>query len=931
MDERRATRERQDLKHHVFCFLCLLNISSVVIPVTGFALKTCKISYDIAKCDKCGLTKVPLDIPPAVKGFDLSFNSISTIKTSDFKDFFVLAWLSLSSNFISQIDNGAFSDLVSLKRLNLNNNKLVQLGEDVFNGLSNLTELRIIGNRIKVVGATSFRPLLPNLQELYIKNNHFTSFHSWELTNSSVGLKYLDVSQNPIKIFQITADVLPNLTWLNISGSSVTHQMRWDVKNKTYLGRVSTVDMTGVQMALDDIKLLLQTVNSSLTTLSMNAIKHNCAALINISCSIPTLSSLQFRKYKIKHVGSDLFKLCVNLTQLDLAYNQIENISDNTFRSLQRLRFLSLSHNRLSSVPAATRNLSALAELDLSSNRISQLECDDFANQTKLRQLNLYLNSITVLKECVFKDLVQLQVLKLQSNRLSKLNGAFKELSSFHLTNLRQLQLNNNTLTTIESGEFTGLQSLQNLTLHDNQIGKLEKGCFTGLGNLTLILFQKNEIKEDSLIPGVFNDLINLKRLDFRENKIKYDSDSALKDPPFSQLSHLEKFALPSQHRRLKAQLPRNFLQGLKNLKNLDIGNAQLVSLHKDTFTYTPQLERLDISSNEFLDFSDQLFSPIPNLKSLYISRTSLSSLDFLIDANLTKLSFLQARKNQYSIIREEVIRSVPALVYLDLQGNSFTCDCDNSFFLQWIEKSQTQVYDAYSFACNYPAKLKGEKLLSIDVRSCSVDIAFICYISTTSAILLFMVVSYTYHFLRWHLVYAYYLFLALLTDKKHKNKQVPNQYDAFISYNTHDEPWIIEELLPKLEGEQGWRLCLHHRDFEPGKPIIDNITDAIYGSRKTICVISRRYLESEWCSREIQVASFRLFDEQKDVLILIFLEEIPTCELSPYFRMRKLLKKRTYLSWQRAEKHPALFWEKLRQALRTGEDHGEGVLQVAV
>ncbi|GLD69162.1 uncharacterized protein AKAME5_002047500 [Lates japonicus] len=189
------------------------------------------------------------------------------------------------------------------------------------------------------------------------------------------------------------------------------------------------------------------------------------------------------------------------------------------------------------------------------------------------------------------------------------------------------------------------------------------------------------------------------------------------------------------------------------------------------------------------------------------------------------------------------------------------------------------------------------------------------------SPLLLFMVVSFTLHVLRWHLVYAYYLFLAFLFDTKQKNKQAPNQYDAFISYNTHDEPWVIRELLPKLEGEQGWKLCLHHRDFEPGKPIIDNITDAIYGSRKTICVISRRYLESEWCSREIQVASFRLFDEQKDVLILVFLEEIPTSHLSPYYRMRKLLKKRTYLSWPRAGENTEIFWEKLRQALKTRED----------
>ncbi|KAJ0063841.1 hypothetical protein NL108_012526, partial [Boleophthalmus pectinirostris] len=38
-------------------------------------------------------------------------------------------------------------------------------------------------------------------------------------------------------------------------------------------------------------------------------------------------------------------------------------------------------------------------------------------------------------------------------------------------------------------------------------------------------------------------------------------------------------------------------------------------------------------------------------------------------------------------------------------------------------------------------------------------------------------------------------------------------------------------------------------------KPIVENIADAIYGSRKTICVISRRYLQSEWCSKEMQLA----------------------------------------------------------------------------
>ncbi|KAF3836252.1 hypothetical protein F7725_028810 [Dissostichus mawsoni] len=113
---------------------------------------------------------------------------------------------------------------------------------------------------------------------------------------------------------------------------------------------------------------------------------------------------------------------------------------------------------------------------------------------------------------------------------------------------------------------------------------------------------------------------------------------------------------------------------------------------------------------------------------------------------------------------------------------------------------------------------LKGKKLLDLDVRACTVDIEFIYFITTTCTLLLFMVVTFTYHFLRWQLSYAYYIFLALLFDTKYKNKQAPNQYDAFISYNTHDEPWVIKELVPKLEEEQGFRLCLNHRDFEPGE-----------------------------------------------------------------------------------------------------------------
>ncbi|KAE8279675.1 Toll-like receptor 13 Precursor [Larimichthys crocea] len=924
----------------------LLNIDNVVVPVRGFSLRSCRISYSTAICAKSrpSLKAVPKDIPPTVTGLDLSLNKITKIQGSDFKNLPLLTQLEIDRNMISQIDTGAFANLISLKNLNLNNNKLHELRADLFDGLGNLTELRIRSNGIKVVASTAFKSLtslklldisfnrlnhltnvhaiiqhLPNLKDLSIYGNGFTTFNSWELTNSSLGLTSLDVSQNPFGVFNITTDIFPDLTRFNIGGFHSKQHMKWEVRNTTFPSRVSTLDISGLELAFGHMKTFLESVNSSLISMRMNSMKYNLTALINVSCTIPTMSTLQLRRNKLHFIRSNLFKLCINVTELDLAESRIKNIHDEAFASMQGLKILTLSRNALHSVPAATKYIPTLEELDLSKNNITTLGCQDFANMTKLKHLRLFNNFISALNDCVFKDLIQLQVLKLQGNHICKFGGAFKKPN---LPNLTQLRLNGNGLTTIQSEAFNGLQSLQMLSLHENKIKNLEDGCFIGLTDLTDLQLQSNNINQSVIRQEVFNHLTNLRRLDLRTNHIRYNYSSAMPNPPFSKLSHLQILAIPGQHRRGKSLLPSNLLQGLTNLLVFNTRNTQLLSLSKDMFNHTPQLQILDISSNDIVDLSPELFFPIQNLKSLYISRISLRSLDFLKDAGLTKLEFIQARKNAFSVLSEDEMDPLKALVYLDLQGNSFTCDCDNAWFINWTENSnKTQVFDAYNFECNYPPDLKGMKLLDFDIRFCKVSTDFICFVSTTCMVLLFMVVSFTYHFLRWQLTYAYYYFLALLFNSKNQNRQAANLYDAFISYNTHDEPWVIQELLPKLEGEQGWRLCLHHRDFEPGKPIIENITDAIYASRKTICVISRRYLESEWCSREIQVASFRLFDERKDVLILVFLEEIPTYEMSPHHRMRKLLKRQTYLSWPEGREHTEVFWEKLRKALRAEEE----------
>lgn len=56
--------------------------------------------------------------------------------------------------------------------------------------------------------------------------------------------------------------------------------------------------------------------------------------------------------------------------------------------------------------------------------------------------------------------------------------------------------------------------------------------------------------------------------------------------------------------------------------------------------------------------------------------------------------------------------------------------------------------------------------------------------------------------------------------------------FDLFVSHCRQDQGWVLEELLPTLEGflpaGLGLRLCLPGRDFEPGKDVVDNVADSM-------------------------------------------------------------------------------------------------------
>jgi hypothetical protein len=83
--------------------------------------------------------------------------------------------------------------------------------------------------------------------------------------------------------------------------------------------------------------------------------------------------------------------------------------------------------------------------------------------------------------------------------------------------------------------------------------------------------------------------------------------------------------------------------------------------------------------------------------------------------------------------------------------------------------------------------------------------------------------------------------------------------YDAFLSYcqsDPDDRAWVTGTLVPYLEGA-GLKLCLEDRDFQFGRPKLDEIDRAVTTSRYTLTVFTPAYLASAWADYQSVLAAY--------------------------------------------------------------------------
>ncbi len=318
-----------------------------------------------------------------------------------------------------------------------------------------------------------------------------------------------------------------------------------------------------------------------------------------------------------------------------------------------------------------------------------------------------------------------------------------------------------------------------------------------------------------------------------------------------------------------------------------------------------------------------------PNLAIMFHNLTKLQTLIlkncrmFFLDGSLTKdlkaLRSLELTPKDNVNILQNLVEHLTNLKYLHLLNLGLYCNCDNAWLVSWAKDNRKVQVAMFSpsmkeLQCLTENGINHLNFLDYSKVNCSFDIEFVFFTSTSAFLCVFIIVVLSYKFAGQYIAPFYHIASGWFREALRVNRKHQYRYDVFVSYSSKDEHWVIEELLPNLErrGPPFLHLCLHSRDFQLGQDIVENITDSIYASRQTLCLVSHNYLGSNWCSLEMQLATYRLQVEHRDILILLFLEVIPSRLLSSHHRLARQVKTRTYLDWPRDPEMHETFWDRL-------------------
>ena len=603
--------------------------------------------------------------------------------------------------------------------------------------------------------------------------------------------------------------------------------------------------------------------------------------------NVTKIESLDLQNNGLKYISQRAFLVFTKLKTLCLDHNSLSYGALNPVFLTTGLSSLDIAHTGLGPLPTgyfAHKSLPSLAKLDISGNYLHHLnlsELEPLKGLASLSALSSRISKVTTapLRRLRYLDLgfnalsdLPCSCISNESSlfpRLETLNFIKNTVSSFNdqicLPKVRQLQLSGNSIVTVKTDMFNekSFPSLRVLLLDSMAIAKIEAFAFRNSKLCELALMYCNMDLRVVAHPAAFAGIPNLNFIQVGENHLT-DLGPRAFNQLFGSLSSLQKIAL---------------------------GNCGIYSISREMFANATGLTHLYLYNNELTAIPDGAFD------------------------SLTKLRSLKLAGNKIQVVREKTFSPATRsrLRQLELSGNPFLCDCDLLWFQGWFMSSPslfTNYHGNYSCANIQGTKLKNfrqtEQACLLSRQTSTAIIAFVF-----SFLITLTIVSVIYQH-RWHIR----LMLAFRGHGEIMRRRLQEEnftYDVFVSSAEEDEDWVLEELLPTLEGRLGLRVCFHKRDFVPGKNILNNIVDSVKGSKKFLMVFSKDFAASRWCQFELDLCLGHVFDNDDD-LIVTCLDDVASRNVTS--TMAAVLRTTTYIQWPRDPGASASFWRSLERAL---------------
>jgi hypothetical protein len=381
----------------------------------------------------------------------------------------------------------------------------------------------------------------------------------------------------------------------------------------------------------------------------------------------------------------------------------------------------------------------------------------------------------------------------------------------------------------------------------------------------------------------------------------------------------------------------------LPRLQRLQVKNCLLPKIDKATFNLATSLQVLQLPQNSVSTIFKAAFAALGNLSELDLSDNQISTVDGAF-AGLTKLTLLDLSNNKISVISEGEFVRLSSLNVLNLAGNEIAvvsdgtfsqevrgnlmlvgishnrlvCNCSMQWFHAWfVERRNVFVGDDILYNCSNHNDTNMRTWL-ISRQACLFhDPQHFVVLFALSLLLLTGLLTALMCLKRQLKMRARRFLRQYIRMRRMRRAMNVNdghyEYDVFVSYAEEDGDWVRSVLQPVVEGRWGVRLCLHYRDFHPGKQVLDNIECCMEGSRRTMLVFSPHFARSPWCQFELSLGLDHALNREYDLLVL-YLSDVGPEDMTA--GMAAILRSCTYLQWAERGLEARLFWNNLRAAL---------------